>query len=64
MAGIRREPVASVDSAWLRMDEPGNLMVANGVLMLSEPVLFERYRDMVARRRHRPSRRPRRRSHP
>ena len=50
MAGIRREPVASVDSAWLRMDEPGNLMVVNGVLVLSEPVPFERYHDMVASR--------------
>ncbi len=48
MVDIRREPVASVDSAWLRMDEPGNLMVVNAVIVLSEPVSFERYRDLLA----------------
>ena len=32
------------------MDEPGNLMVVNAVLVLREPVPFERYRDLVARR--------------
>ncbi len=46
----RREPVASVDSAWLRMDEPGNLMVVNSVMVLSEPVSFERYFDSIASR--------------
>lgn len=44
----KREPVASVDSAWLRMDEPGNLMVVTSVLILREPVPFERYRDLIA----------------
>jgi diacylglycerol O-acyltransferase len=48
MVDTRREPVASVDSAWLRMDEPGNLMVVNGVIVLSDPVPFERYRDLLA----------------
>ncbi len=46
----RREPLASVDSAWLRMDEPGNFMVINSVMMLEEAVPFERYRDLVATR--------------
>jgi WS/DGAT/MGAT family acyltransferase len=50
MVDIGREPLASVDLAWLRMDEPGNLMVINGVMMLEEPVPFERYRDLVASR--------------
>jgi WS/DGAT/MGAT family acyltransferase len=32
------------------MDEPGNLMVINAVMMLDEPVPFDRYRDLVASR--------------
>lgn len=48
--GGRREPLASVDSAWLRMDEPGNLMIVTSVLVLREPVPFACYRDLVARR--------------
>lgn len=48
--GGRREPLASVDSAWLRMDEPGNLMIVTSVLVLREPVPFARYRDLVASR--------------
>ncbi len=50
MVEIKREPLASVDLAWLRMDEPGNLMVINSVMMLEEPVPFEQYRDLIASR--------------
>lgn len=46
----RREPLASVDLAWLRMDEPGNLMIVTSVLVLREPVPVARYRDLVASR--------------
>ena len=46
----RREPLASVDATWLRMDEPGNLMIVTSVLVLREPVPFARYRDLVASR--------------
>ncbi len=46
----RREPLTSVDSAWLRMDEPGNFMVINAVMMLEDAVPFERYRELVASR--------------
>ena len=30
------EPLSSIDHAWLRMDEPANLMIINGVLVLDE----------------------------
>ena len=46
----RREPLASVDMAWLRMDEPGNPMIVTSVLVLREPVPVARYRDLVASR--------------
>lgn len=46
----RRQPLASVDSTWLRMDEPGNLMMVTSILVLREPVPFACYRDLVASR--------------
>src|SRR5512135_3697935 len=45
-----RESVASVDASWLRMDEPGNLMVVNGVMMLDRPLPFDRFREIIASR--------------
>jgi WS/DGAT/MGAT family acyltransferase len=35
------EPVSSVDYAWLRMDEPANLMTVNGVLVFDQPLTRE-----------------------
>jgi diacylglycerol O-acyltransferase / wax synthase len=43
-------PVAAVDYAWLRMDEPANLMQINGVLVLDSPLAIERVRAIVRRR--------------
>lgn len=34
----QRAPMSSVDRAWLRMDDPTNLMVVNAVLWLAEPL--------------------------
>ena len=45
-----REPLSSVDFAWLRMDDPTNLMHINGVLVLDRPVAFESIRDIIERR--------------
>jgi WS/DGAT/MGAT family acyltransferase len=50
MVEIKRESLGSVDLAWLRMDEPGNLMVINSVMMLEDPVPFEQYRELIASR--------------
>ena len=46
----RRERLSTVDAAWLRMDEPGNLMIVISVLVLREPVPFARFQDLVASR--------------
>ncbi|MEA2564319.1 MAG: diacylglycerol O-acyltransferase / wax synthase [Acidobacteriota bacterium] len=45
-----REPLSSVDFAWLRMDDPTNLMHINGVLVLDQPVTYESIRDIIAQR--------------
>ncbi len=39
MAG--REPMSSVDRAWLMMDDPTNPMVINGFWIFEEPLLYE-----------------------
>ena len=31
-----KEPISKVDTAWLRMEQPTNLMMINGVIMLDE----------------------------
>ena len=36
-----REPIAKVDTAWLRMEQPTNLMMITGVVTLSAPVPYE-----------------------
>jgi diacylglycerol O-acyltransferase / wax synthase len=45
-----REPLSPVDHAWLRMDEPSNLMIINGVLVMDEPVSFDRLQALMRRR--------------
>ncbi|HEX4964996.1 MAG TPA: wax ester/triacylglycerol synthase family O-acyltransferase [Thermoanaerobaculia bacterium] len=43
-------PLAPVDHAWLRMDDPTNLMIINGVLALGAPVARERIRRLLEAR--------------
>ncbi len=45
-----RTPLANVDAAWLRMDEPNNQMVVTGVLILETPVTSQRVRTLLQRR--------------
>src|SRR3954469_2425249 len=45
-----REPLSAVDHAWLRMDEPSNLMIINGVLVMDEPADLGRIRAILQRR--------------
>src|SRR3954452_8428091 len=45
-----REPLSAIDHAWLRMDEPSNLMIINGVLVMDQPVSFERLRALLQHR--------------
>lgn len=45
-----REPLSSVDFAWLRMDDPTNLMHINGVLVLDRPIELEKLREVIRKR--------------
>ncbi len=40
-----REPISKVDTAWLRMEQPSNLMMITGVIFLSPEI---RYDDLLA----------------
>src|SRR6056297_1002908 len=45
-----RQPIAKVDTAWLRMEQPTNLMMITGVIVLRESVDFETLKEVVASR--------------
>lgn len=42
-----RKPVSSVDTAWLRMEDPTNLMMITGVMVFGGPMDYERLRLTV-----------------
>jgi diacylglycerol O-acyltransferase len=50
MAHKKRERMSSVDTAWLRMDRPSNLMVICGVLILHERIALNRLKATIAER--------------
>jgi diacylglycerol O-acyltransferase / wax synthase len=50
MATIKREKISAVDTAWLRMDRPSNLMMICGVLIFRERLSFGRLKRIVAER--------------
>ena len=45
-----REPMSKVDTAWLRMERPTNLMMITGVMMLAERLDVERFKRMLNER--------------
>lgn len=45
-----REPLSAVDHAWLRMDDPTNLMIISGVLVMDEPAELDRIKAILRRR--------------
>ncbi|MEO8742151.1 MAG: wax ester/triacylglycerol synthase family O-acyltransferase [Lysobacteraceae bacterium] len=47
---IRREPMSRVDTAWLRMEKPTNLMMITGVLMFDTPMPIQRLRKVIQQR--------------
>jgi WS/DGAT/MGAT family acyltransferase len=49
-AAIRRDKVSAVDTAWLRMDRPQNLMQICGVLLFRERIRFTRLRRVIEER--------------
>ncbi|HET7845292.1 MAG TPA: wax ester/triacylglycerol synthase family O-acyltransferase [Xanthomonadales bacterium] len=48
--GGDREPMSKVDTAWLRMERPTNLMMITGVLMLDGPFDVARFKRLLAER--------------
>jgi diacylglycerol O-acyltransferase / wax synthase len=48
--GQRPEAFTTIDAAWLRMDQPTNLMMIVGVLMFDEPLDFARLQQVITER--------------
>jgi WS/DGAT/MGAT family acyltransferase len=46
----KREKMSAVDTAWLRMDRPYNLMMITGVIIFREKVPLARLRKVIAKR--------------
>jgi WS/DGAT/MGAT family acyltransferase len=46
----KKEPISKVDTAWLRMEQPTNLMMITGVITLDGELDFERLVDTIERR--------------
>ncbi|MDG4594239.1 MAG: wax ester/triacylglycerol synthase family O-acyltransferase [Candidatus Contendobacter sp.] len=44
------EPVSGIDTAWLRMERPTNLMMITGVMIFSERLAHDRLREVVESR--------------
>jgi diacylglycerol O-acyltransferase / wax synthase len=49
-ANPKREKISAVDTAWLRMDRPHNLMMICGVLLFRERLSLVRLRGVIAER--------------
>lgn len=47
---LQAEPLSAVDYAWLRMDDPTNLMMISGVLVFDEPLALDKVKAVVAER--------------
>ncbi len=47
---MTRKPLSSVDTAWLRMEDPTNLMMITGILVFRTPMDYERLRMTVEER--------------
>lgn len=45
-----RESMSKVDTAWLRMERPTNLMMITGVMMLADPLDVERFKRLLNER--------------
>jgi WS/DGAT/MGAT family acyltransferase len=44
------EPLSTVDAAWLRMEDPTNLMMVSGILTFKKPIELERLRAVLEHR--------------
>ena len=45
-----KEPIAKVDTAWLRMEQPTNLMMITGVVTLANHIAYERLLETIETR--------------
>ena len=45
-----KEPISKVDTAWLRMEQPTNLMMINGVIMLDEHLDYDGLLETIEER--------------
>ena len=45
-----REPMSKVDTAWLRMERPTNLMMITGVLMFAAPLQHAQIKQLLGER--------------
>lgn len=45
-----KEPISKVDTAWLRMEQPTNLMMINGVIMMDDNLDYEKLLETVEQR--------------
>ncbi len=45
-----RERMSNVDTAWLRMDSPQNLMMIVGFLVFEQPIKYDKLRELLERR--------------
>jgi WS/DGAT/MGAT family acyltransferase len=50
VTSAKREPISKVDIAWLRMEQPTNLMMITGVISLEGNIAFEDFRDLLVNR--------------
>jgi len=50
MAAMKRQRISAVDTAWLRMDRPSNLMMICGVLIFREKIDLAALRSVIAQR--------------
>ncbi len=49
-ADLHKEPISKVDTAWLRMEQPTNLMMITGIMTLDDGISYERLVDTVRSR--------------
>jgi len=47
---VKKEPIAKVDTAWLRMEQPTNLMMITGVVTLANHIPYERLLETIETR--------------
>lgn len=47
---VPNEPMSKVDTTWLRMEQPDNLMMITGFMVFSEPLDLEKFQDVIVNR--------------